>query len=54
MNYSIHKRVTGDYAASQALLERAIDLVERAEAPDSKLLAMALSNLGWNHVAQGR
>jgi serine/threonine-protein kinase len=53
-NYSILKKVTGDYAASQALLERAIDLVERAEAPDSKLLAMALSNLGWNYVEQGR
>jgi len=46
LNYGNVKRLTGDYAASQALLERAVALLESAGEPASRSLATALSNLG--------
>ncbi len=51
LNYGNHKRLTGDYVTSEALLERAVALLGSAE-PDSQPLARALNNLGliyWRH-----
>ncbi len=54
LNYGNVKRITGDYAGSQELLERAVGLAGRAEEPDSRQLAGALTNLGLTYKQQGR
>jgi tetratricopeptide (TPR) repeat protein len=53
LNYGLHKQITGDYAAAEALLERAVALLGRAE-PDSPQLAKSLNNLGLVYWRQGR
>jgi eukaryotic-like serine/threonine-protein kinase len=54
MNYGHQKLLTGDYAASATLLERAVALFESAEKPDSRALAGALNNLGLAYWREGR
>jgi tetratricopeptide (TPR) repeat protein len=52
LNYGNVKRLTGDYAASQALLERAVPLLESAGEPASPSLALAA--LGYGYCRDGR
>ena len=54
MNYGHQKLLTGNYAASAALLERAVALLESAREPDRRALAGALTNLGLAYWRQGR
>ena len=54
LNYGNQKRLTGDYAASEALLERAVALLESAGESASRSLAGALNNLGLVYWRQGR
>ena len=54
LNYGNQKRLTGDYAASEALLQRAVALLESAGEPASRSLAAALNNLGLVYWRQGR
>jgi serine/threonine-protein kinase len=54
MNYGHQKLLTGNYAASAALLERAVALLGSAREPDSRALAGALNNLGLAYWRQGR
>jgi serine/threonine protein kinase/Tfp pilus assembly protein PilF len=54
MNYGYQKLLTGGYAESGALLERAVALLGRGEKPDRRALAGALNNLGLAYWRQGR
>jgi eukaryotic-like serine/threonine-protein kinase len=54
MNYGQQKGLTGNYAASESLLERAVALLGRAREPDRRALAGALNNLGLAYWRQGR
>ena len=47
-------RLTGDYAASETLLERAVALLESAGESARRPLAEALNNLGLTYWRQGR
>jgi len=53
MNYGRQKLLTGGYAASEALLKRAVALLGEAEKPDRRALAGALGNLGEAYWRQG-
>jgi serine/threonine protein kinase/Tfp pilus assembly protein PilF len=54
LNYGNQKLQTGGYAASGALLERAVALLGSAGNPDRRALAKALNNLGLAYWRQGR
>jgi serine/threonine protein kinase/Tfp pilus assembly protein PilF len=54
MNYGQQKVLTGNYAASEALLERAVALLGSAREPDQRALSGALNNLGLAYWRQGR
>jgi eukaryotic-like serine/threonine-protein kinase len=54
LNYGLQKVLTGDYAAAEAHLERAVALLGSAGEPDSRKLAKALNNLGLAYWRQGR
>jgi serine/threonine-protein kinase len=54
LNYGNVKRLTGDDAGSEALLQRAVALIESAGESDSRRLATALNNLGLIYWRQGR
>jgi eukaryotic-like serine/threonine-protein kinase len=54
LNYGNQKSLSGDYAASEALLKRAVGLLEGAGESASRPLASALSNLGSLYWKQGR
>jgi len=53
LNYGNLKRLTGQYDASAALLERAVALLEATE-PDGHTLGRALNNLGLVYWRAGR
>jgi eukaryotic-like serine/threonine-protein kinase len=54
VNYGNVKRITGDYAASAALFERAVALLETSGEPATRSLAAALNNLGLAYRQLGR
>jgi serine/threonine-protein kinase len=54
MNYGHQKLLTGNYAASEPLLERAVALLGSARQPDRRALAGALGLLGHAYWRQGR
>ena len=55
LNYGNMKRLTGDYATSQTLLERAVHVLEKAAVEDTTVpLAPALGNLGLVYWRQGQ
>ncbi|HET7617166.1 MAG TPA: serine/threonine-protein kinase, partial [Vicinamibacterales bacterium] len=54
LNYANHKRLSGDFAASERLLVRAVPLLERQGDPASRPLATALNNLALLYADQGR
>jgi eukaryotic-like serine/threonine-protein kinase len=54
LNYANQKRLAGDYTSSQALVERAVALLDGLGEPYSPSLARALSNLGTVYWRQGR
>ena len=52
LDYGNQKRLTGDYAAAEVLLTRAVALLERSDTGRS--LGSALNNLGLTYWRQGR
>jgi serine/threonine-protein kinase len=54
LTYGLHKQLTGEYAASEELLERAVTILESAGERGSPQLAKALNNLGLTYWRQGR
>jgi tetratricopeptide (TPR) repeat protein len=53
-NYGNFKRLTGEYAAAETHLERAVTLLGRVGGSDNPLLAKVLNNLGLVYWRQGR
>ena len=53
LNYGNHKRLTGDHAGAEALLQRAVELLETADS-GGRSLARALENLGITYRHQRR
>jgi serine/threonine protein kinase/Tfp pilus assembly protein PilF len=54
LNYGNLKRLTGDFATSEKLLQRSIDLLESTGDSARRSLAGALNNLGLVYWRQGR
>jgi eukaryotic-like serine/threonine-protein kinase len=54
LNYGNEKRIAGDFAAAESLMQRAIGLLERGGGPARLSLSRALSNLGLLYRQQGR
>ena len=54
LNYGNQKRLTGDYAAAAALLEKAVVMLEGVGEPGNRSLAAALTNLGLVYSRTGR
>lgn len=54
LNYGNVKRITGNYEAAEALLERAVPLLESAGEPARRSVARALHNLGLVYRQQQR